>query len=329
MPITLAQAEDIEGIFQEMEASRIHNVAGLKEISSGKAGPRVYIGMGTHGDEDKTLGLAVPFLRNEIALQRGSVILAVNNLEGVRRKKRKLDDDRDFNRLPPDILDESTKNDGHYSSIRIRELVRAGVTDVTHGFDAHTFRVPGTAMKLHIKGDTHLADSVGVADYLTHITDHQRDHHHKKTIAFGNILGGIGNENVPVLEVEGGGPHEEVSVIKGLIGGLLSTLVHLDMVDPDQVGLVEAEFEQKTYRIIGWQVAESKYRVARTFTQFDNVTKGEVIAEDTGDLARSPILAAHTGLIVFPPRQGVLKRPNEWFIAKPAERATNRGFILP
>lgn len=329
MPITLAQAEDIESIFQEMEGSRIHNVAGLKEISSGKAGPRVYIGMGTHGNERMGLALAFPFLRNEIALEIGSVVLAVNNLEGVRRNKRKLDHDRDFNRLPFDILDESTKNDGHYSSVRIRELVRAGATDVSHGFDAHTFRVPGTAMKLHIKGDTHLADSVGVSDYLTNIIDHQRDHHGKKTIAFGNILGGIENENVPVLEVEGGGPHEDPGVIKGLIGGLLSTLAHLGMVDPDKVGLVETEFEQNTHKIIGWQLAGSGYEVKRDFKQYDELREGEMIAEDTQEPKRSPILAPSNSLIVFPPRHGVLERPSEWFLAEQAEKETIRAFILP
>lgn len=329
MSPTLAQAEDIPRIFQEMESSRIHNVAGLKEIHSGKAGPRVYVGMGTHGNERMGLALALPFLRDEIALEAGSVILAVNNLEGVRRNQRRLDHDRDFNRLPLDILDASTKNDGHYSSIRIRELVRAGVTDVSHGFDAHTFRVPGTAMKLHIKGDTHLADSIGVPDYLTHITSHQKDHHGQRTVAFGNILGGIDNEKVPVVEVEGGGPHNELRVIKGLVGGLLSTLAHLGMVDPSKVGLVERELEQNTHKIIGWQLAGVGYEVKRDFKQYDELRAGEVIAEDTQEPKRSPILAPNNSLIVFPPRQGVLERPSEWFLAEPAEKTVVRAFMLP
>lgn len=300
--------ESIAKVLSELEASEIHRVAGLKEFKADKPGPRLYLGIGTHGNERMGLALAAPFLRREVDLLRGSVLIALNNVQALHANLRRLPGDRNFNRLPLDILE---RTDGLYSTARIRALRESGAFDVSHGFDAHTFQVPGAPIKIHIKGPTDLADAIGVKDYITHIVDHQKESETEEpTLAFGNLLGGIENHEIPVVEVEGGGPHTDPEVIRGLLGSFFATLSKLQMVDPSEVGLKKEIIEQRTYQTIGWQRAEPGYSITRDLYQFAPLKAGDVIAEADG---RKPVTCPKDACIAMPTKKGVLKNWASWF----------------
>lgn len=323
MSIYIPTVTDITNVLDELASASIHNVPGLKEVHSGKAGPRLYLGMGTHGDERMGLALASPFLRNELRLLEGSIVLAINNIQGLLMSRRHVPGDRNFNRLPSDILE---RTDDLYSTRRIQALHGAGVFHVTHGFDAHTFLVPGKPVKLHIKGNPDFAHSIGISDYITNIVDFQKDNETgEKTVAFGNMLGGIENDSVPVVEVEGGGPHDEPHVVHGLLSGLLATLVKLGMVDPDEVGLEEQEIEQRTYRTCGWQRIDEGYEIVRDFAQYEEVKKGQLIATAEG---KPSAVCPQDACMLFPSPKGVVKSTDSWFWAEPMQRSLVRAWVL-
>ncbi|MFA6992379.1 MAG: hypothetical protein WC269_03825 [Candidatus Gracilibacteria bacterium] len=324
----LPTPDEIGHGYRVLSKNQVRGVNGVIELKSGQPGPRLYVGTCTHGNEKITAGLVVPLLKGlaggGIELIRGSVVIAVNNLLAASQNKREADGDLNMNRLPPDIWDGRLRTSKMPAVLRMRELINAGLLDVTHGFDAHTIPTPADQCKIHIKGSTDFAKEIGIRDYLTHITEHQQDANGVGTLAFGNYIGGVEND-IPVIEVEGGGPHDEQRIINGLVNGLLAVLGRLDMVDENLI--TREEGEQREYEITDYYIAQAGFRPEKEFDNFARVKRGQLIAHDTTDSGRPPFFAPHAGHIVFPPTFETFgKDGDSWWISKPVRR-TMQQFV--
>lgn len=310
-----------------LKTSQVMGVQGVMEFTSGKPGPRLYLGTCTHGNEKVGSGLVVPLLKGRdggIELVRGSIVIAVNNLLAASQDKRFAKGDINMNRLPPDILDGSMHTSQLPAVLRIRELHRAGLLDVTHGFDAHTIPTPADAVKIHIKGPTDLAHGIGIRDYITRITEHQQDADGVDTLSFGSYIGGRPDADIPVVEVEGGGPHADPKIFRDLLNGLLATLGRLGMVRDDLITTENGE--QREYEITTQHIAPEGFH-GNAFDNFAQVAEGEVVADDATDKGRQPFVTPHEGHIVFPPCNETFGPDGDsWWFSKPV-KVTTQQFV--
>lgn len=337
MPISIPSATEISAGFDHLKGTQTRGVYGVKEFKSpdcGPSDPRVYIGVCTHGDERVGAGLVVPFLKGRdggIELRRGSIVVAVNNLLAATTGDlgmRAVPGDMNYNRLPRDIVDGKRWTSETPAVVRIRELYRAGFFNATHGTDNHTYVGPGEAMKLHIKGDLALGRAVGIRDYITDIVPATcAVTPGGNGLAFGNFIGGVENEGVPVVEFEGGGPHSNPEVIQGLIHGTVAMLAQLDMIDPD---LVErGEFEQAEYRVGQYYIVPDGYMFVAGGGNFGEVEERQVLAVDAKatspqrPFSSPPIVSALKGHHVMPPLAGqVVQGMDDGWISAPVVKTT-------
>lgn len=322
MSLNIPSLAEISKGADTLRSAEFHGVRGVMEIKGERPGPRLYLGTGTHGDEWIGSGLVVPFLKQELQLVRGSIVIAINNLLAFDRRVRKLPNGQNFNRMPADIM-ERPRNE--WTAIRMQALRNSGALDATHGFDAHTVVNQCDPMTLHIKGRTDFGRLIGIQDHLTNIVEH----HHVEPgsvplLAFGNFIGGVENNNVPVIEVEGGGPHDNPEVIIGLIHGLMATLMELEMIDGRHVE--ESPTTKKEYKITGSQKLSTDYTVVHEYGQYQHMQGGELIARDT--TGKNPdLLAQPNRTLIFPLPEGQITTTSddEFFYSEPAKITQIQG----
>lgn len=333
--ISIATSEELTLIFEQMKKESTHGIFGVKEFSSVKPGPRVVLGTMTHGNERPTLATLLPLLKGEIKLKKGSVIASINNLAATEANKR-LVEDFDFNRLPPDLLDPTRKE--YYKSKfplsigRILDLQTAGVFESTHSFDGHVVsHSPSPSMLIHIKGDTHCLDHIGIEKLIMDITVPQRNLQGEPAVCWGNLIGGVENNEVTAVEVEGGGPGEEVHIMHKLVEGFLSFLTSLDMINPEEHGLLQEKLLRKTYYTTGCHIAPAGYQVVdnKFCEAFNPLKKGEILMKDALS-HQAPILVEDDGYLPFPfPNTKTLERPRDWFmLSKDVEEKTIDSWTL-
>lgn len=329
MGITVPSREEITRGFDTLNKSRLHGVQGAAKFTSGKPGPRLYLGVCTHGNERVGAGLVVPLLKRKtdggIELIQGEVVVVINNLLAALQDKRLVDGDFNMNRMPLDVLDGKRWTSEKPSVQRIRELHTAGLLYATHGFDAHTLVGKGDPFKIHIKGDTRYAASIGMPVYVTDIVKHQ-EVNGEPTVAAGNYIGGVDNDDVPVVEVEGGGPHSDPQIIRGLLNGLVATLGRLQMIRKDLYEREEGE--QREYRITDYHVAPEGYEMYRHFDHFERVRENAILAIDRQDPPRDAFFSPRDGHIVMPPVAGEVFGPqgDDWWISEPV-KVTREQFL--
>lgn len=321
MALTVPNPKDLIKILETLGHEKTHGVPGVKEFHSEKPGPRLILTVLTHGDEMPTLAAVLPLLNKEIELLSGSVVAAAINLEAAKRGQRKIED-FDLNRLPEDLFDPSR---AHFyatkypkSFARMIDLKKAGVFDGTHGVDVHTVTGSSEAIVLPLKGGDHFSDAIGIKNLIHNISHPQLNFSGEAAVCLGDFIGGITNQNVHVVELEGGGPGYEPHVMKGLMNGFLSILASLGMIDPKKHGLVQKTVLQDVYRTIAWDMAPKGYLVSdvRFTVPFSTVKKGEAILKDASGKNRAPIIAPQDSRLLFPvPDQEVLTEPYDWHYA--------------
>ncbi len=236
---------------KEIMQNRDRGLIGARVFDSGNDGPVLYVGAMTHGNEHMTTAPAVPLLNGTLQLMRGKVIVVVNNIDAARLGKRSIPDDEfgNFNRMDPDVLSHVSGGSKIKSVQRMQAIAKSGfLKEATHCLDAHTNNTKARASKLHIKGSTAFAESIPVNPYITNIVPHQFRPGTSRSVAFGNFIGGLECEDVPVVELEGGGPHDSPAVIQRLIDGFVAILAQLEMVDMD---LRKRHFRQDIYNVVG------------------------------------------------------------------------------
>lgn len=318
---------------QELMESEHRGVKGVKEFRGARVGssdPVLFVGTHTHGGESGSAALIPALLDGSLRLERGVVIAAVNNLAAARQGLRRVDANTsnpgmDFNRLPTDdILAPAHSGNPSQDVQRMRALGKAGLLEATHGLDLHT--IPQhlyTGFVLHEKGPVDFTRSVGIRDHIARITEfqHNVDNPDQKTVAFGNYIGGLGND-VPVVEIEGGGPETE-EVRTTVLKGALSVLAQLGMIDPEQFGLAWKEMEQHLYVINRWDWAPVGYRTVRDVPPYGQVRAGEVLMEDTLS-ARPPIVVPTDGQLIMGPSKGPLTEAEDWWYSDPVQISKQR-----
>ncbi len=323
--VELPTSEEIKAGFDELNNSDVNGVRGVKVFDSGKSGPTLYVATCSHGNERVGAGLVVPLLKGAknggIDVIQGKVIVAVNNIGAANigdSGKRVGEDGMNWNRLPPDLLDGRSTNTTATQS-RLRAMQNAGLLDVTHGYDAHTIAVEANGFKLHIKGPRAFADGIGEEVYIVDIVKHQPDADGNPTVAFGNYLGGVDNDRVPVVEMEGGGPHSDPRVIKKLLNGLVATLGSLEMVDESITERYRGA--QRTYPIEHYQLVPAGYTPDRQFGQFEVLPKGTVITRDKLTPCRPDVVTPADGHMIMPPTFGE-NGGDDWWISGPVQEST-------
>ncbi|MCX6735259.1 MAG: succinylglutamate desuccinylase/aspartoacylase family protein [Candidatus Peregrinibacteria bacterium] len=322
MSLNIPNLEDISKGANTLRNAELNGVRGVMEIKGQKPGPRLYLGTGTHGDEWIGSGLVVPFLKQELQLVRGSIVIAINNLLAFDKRVRKLPNGQNFNRMPADIMERPRKE---WTAIRMQALKNSGALDATHGFDAHTVVNQCDPMTLHIKGRTDFGKLIGIQDHITNIVEHHYvEPGSVPLLAFGNFIGGVENNDVPVIEVEGGGPHNDPRIIIGLINGLVATLMELEMIDGRHVE--ESPITKREYKIIGSQKLSTDYEVVHEYGQYQQMKVGELIARDTTE-KNSDILAQPNRTLIFPLPEGRITTTSddEFFYSEPARITQIQG----
>lgn len=311
--------------------SEYRGVPGVKEFRGKVAGPSdpvLYIGTHTHGNEPGSGAILPALLSRQVQVGRGRVIVGINNLAAAEKKLRREADDLDLNRLPEDdVLAEVHANNPSLAIQRMRALARAGLLEATHGLDLHTIphsKKPG--FKLHVKGDYAFANAIGIPDYIAKITDNQFDAANPtgpRTVAFGNYIGGLGNE-ISVAEIEGGGK-ETPRVRQTVAQGTLSVMAQLGMIDPSRYELEPREMEQRLYTVTDWAWAPAGYTPARKFVPYAELEEGEPVMVDATEQGRSPIVSPRKGHLIMPPPFGeVLTGPDDWWYSAPVEVSRQR-----
>lgn len=177
-------------------------------------------------------------------------------------------------------------------------------------------------MLVYEKGDPRFGEGVGIRDYIVDIVAHQGG-----TLAFGNFIGGPEKNDVPVIEVEGGGPHDNPEIIQGLMHGLVATLYKLGMIDEKFVEILEAE-EQRRFDVTTYmEMPSGGYKFASNRGNFGAVSAGETLAVDTSATARPAIVAPHDGnLVMPPPYDKVIDGGDDWWLSQLAVVSMQRAF---
>ncbi len=330
--------EELERGIKALSESETDGVKGVKVIKGNKSGPSdpvLYLGTLTHGGERMSAAPVAPLLDGRIELISGKVIMGVNNMAAAAKKIRREEGDFDFNRLPnDDILASAHEQNPSVAVQRMRALSRIW-GGVTHGLDNHMVTAtPVSAMKLHEKGDSEFANSIGIRSYITRITEFQGDPRNPTgpyTTAFGNYIGGLDNP-IPVAEIEGGGP-ESVEVYDSVLRGTLSVMAQLGMIDPERYGLHWTEIDQQRYDVAAWGYAPAGYAMAKPFGAYSRVEKGEVVMEDLSGQGRDPIIAPFDSHLIMPPpystttgKRHILDEPDDWWYSTPVK--TERVRVL-
>lgn len=327
MGLSIPNATELEKIQEELISLKTHGVAGVKEFTSSQEGPRLLLSVKTHGDEMASLAAVAPFLRGEIELLRGSVVLALCNLPASmkrikgKRGVRKIED-LDFGRLPKDIFDRSERVNYRRkhpeSTKRLYDLTRAGIFDASHGLDMHNVFSKSGPILIPLKTATGALEGLGVEVVIEDLPKVQRDLSDHTAFSIGQFIGGLEN-NVDVVEIEGGG-ESEAHVVVNLMTAKFSALANLGMIDPERYGLSQTTMEQKVYSTSGWQMAPAGYRVARKrdTKPFALVRGGSELLRDASGEGRSPIIVPQDSRMLFPiPDQDVLSGADDWFYAQP------------
>ncbi|MEK9159392.1 MAG: hypothetical protein AAB383_01545 [Patescibacteria group bacterium] len=318
--------ETLDRANRSLMESEHRGVPGVQEFRGEVAGPSdpvLYIGTHTHGDEPGSGAIVPALISGQVKVGRGRVIVGVNNLDAAREGKRFLKGGLNFNRLPADdMLAGAHANNASLDFQRMRALARAGLLEATHGLDLHTIpHSPVPGFKLHEKGDYNFANAIGIEDFIAEITNNQFDSENPagpKTVAFGNYIGGLEN-NIPVAEIEGGGP-ETPAVRRTVAQGTLSVMAQLGMIDPSRYGLEPREIEQRLYTVTDWAWAPAGYTLARQFEPYARMQKGEPVMVDSTGAGRPDIVAPRDGHLIMPPPFGKpLAGPDDWWHSAPVE----------
>lgn len=263
----------VEQAKRELLSSRSYGLDGAILFDSGRDGPFLYAGVFTHGNEPMTVAILAPLLQREIAITSGKVCVVMNNIDAARSGRRAIDNDPfgNFNRMDPNILDSSGTD---LASVRrMRQIADSGLLcNASHGFDAHTNNTLAGPTKLHIKGSMEFAENIPVNPMITNIVNHQSRPGTKPTVAFGNFIGGI-DKNVPVVELEGGGPHDAEDVIHHLIDGFVAVLARLGMID---IETHQLQGTQEIFDVIGatWAPGPGYMYIPRHLSEGALVQKG-------------------------------------------------------
>ncbi len=274
--------DQIQEAFVRLAASQTRGVSAVLELDSGLPGPTVYIGVCTQGNERFGVAAITPLVLGWVPVVSGKLRLVVNNLQAALNETRRfpVNSADDMNRLPAGLLDDASVAEGFQARQRVRELHQAGLLDCEVGVDVHTLYTPSDSVLLPIKGPLHYFDRLPVSHSIHGIVDAQVSPDGVRTVAFGSFLGGALDRDIPVLELEGGGPHDSEAVIHRLVDALSSLLIHLCVIDGE---LEEVRMLRKAYTVVGslW-APEAGYCLTKDWIHEEAAPCGTVFAENSG-----------------------------------------------
>ncbi len=246
-------------------------------ISSQNPGPTLTIIGGTHGNETCGVEL-IDYLKDNLTLKKGKVILTYGNLQAIRLWVRQIGMNLNRAFLPDELLTESRKNTYEYA--RSRELMELfKISDYT--LDIHSSPSLGSPPMIICEKNAEI-----IAAYFPFSIRCTRFDTIEpgSTEYYMNSLGKIW------LGIECGN-HNDPEAFDRALESTITFLSYLDMIDWEK-----KIYDQTIYRASGKYLTETTdFRVSKNFSDFEFVQKWQPLGTD-GD---TPIFASTDGYILF------------------------------
>lgn len=319
--------EELRGVFTKIAARSYRGVDGVWKFSANKPGPVLGITMCTHGDEPAGLAVLWNFIDQNLQdkLLCGSVIFVLQNIDAAagyfddtdsdqRRKFRYTPGGINFNRLPEEALE--LKDHPAYEIGRLQKLYKI-YQEFEYGFDIHTSDDKVPVIIAGGRFYPELVRGFPVETVLTNIESVQIN------VPSFTFFGGK-KSNIPVMEIEAG-LHESPVSFKTAIDCSLALMQNLTMLPGKTRKEVSAYKEYYIHdRVV---FPNDTFELVKTFSYYEEVTAGQVLAKGIADGGPQEIIAVENGHVIFPPI-GKLKRDyfstseEVLFISKPVKTIT-------